>query len=428
MDFAFGFEVHQPFRVRKDYYWKASIFRERNKVFDYFDNELNQRIFRRIKNNCYNPTLDLLQELWEKYDFKTFVSISGTFVEQAIAWGKEVIDKISRLVSKGAIELLCQTYYHSITSLWDDLSEWRDQVKEHVDLMRETFGFSPKLFENTELIYSRRIIDEIRRFNFSGIIMEGAETLLKGKDPNFSYNYEGLKVIFRNYKLSDDIAFRFSNADWSEYPLTAEKYAKWVSSSSGDHILVFIDFETFGEHHKAESGIFSFLRALPKKLKEEGVNFIHPSETKSPIGDIYLDERYYSWADAKDERSWRGNQMQWATDEQLRKLEGLVKRIGGDYLKAWKYFTTSDHVYYMFRGFGSSQQVHSYFSHYSSPEDAFINVFSSLLDLEYRTREILGIKHSPYRLKGEGSRYLWTKEEVSGLNEEGLSEWLREEF
>jgi alpha-amylase len=437
-----GFEVHQPFRIRKEYFWNP-YFRG-SSLEKYFDNTINKDIFERVKNKCYLPATKIILEEIERgehegYDVKFFFSVSGTFMEQAERWGRDVIELFQQLAYTKKVEFLAQTYYHSVTSLWEDLSEWRDQVKDHINLVKEYFNQTPITFENTELLTNRRIIEEAEKMGFKAVITEGKESLLKGKSPNHVYKVKGstVSLFLRNYRLSDDIAFRFSNVKWDQYPLTAEKFADWVSWSEGDVGVIFVDYETFGEHHWPESGILDFLRWLPKELHKRDIIFTLPREYYNNVYDEIDIEGTVSWADInKDESSWLGNIMQWAYDEMVRRTEMLAKELGGDYLKAWKYFTTSDHYYYMFLGSGGPAEVHSYFSSFNSPIDAFINEFYAITLFEEEMRQKLGINNEPFIFQKGGKRgkEVWTlKQFQEALKsnpsyrefEKYLKEWIR---
>ncbi len=439
-----GFEVHQPFRVRKDAFWNP---RYTGNIFEkYFDMQLNKEIFERVKKKCYLPATNIILEEIENAenegrDVKFFFSLSGTFIEQAEKWGKDVLDIFKILASTKKVEFLSQTYYHSITSLWEDKYEWKEEIKAHKELIKDYFGQDPKVFENTELLTNKNIIQEVEKLGFKGYIMEGKESNLKGKSPNYIYRLKDNKIslFFRNYKLSDDIAFRFSKRDWDQYPLTADKFANWVKDSPGQAILIFVDYETFGEHQWPESGILDFLRWLPRELNKRGVKMVLPSElTNEAYYDIDIDTTS-SWADVnKDETSWLGNLMQWAYDEAVKRSEMPSRELGNEYLKAWKYFTTSDNYYYLFTGGGGPGEVHSYFSSYSSPVDAFLNEFYAINSFLNDELKELKINNEPFFFTKNGKRVdvAWNIKEFNDIikrneelryNEKYLKEWLKNE-
>lgn len=416
-----GFEVHQPFRIRKDAFWNPRV--RGNVIEKYFDIELNKEIFERVKRKCYLPATKIILESIERSEeegtrVKYFFSLSGTFIEQAEKWGKDVLELFQILASTRKVEFLAQTYYHSVTSLWEDKTEWREQVKAHKELIKDYFKQDPIVFENTELITNPQIMDEVEKLGFKGIMIEGKESVLKGKSPNFVYRRKGLSVFPRNYRLSDDIAFRFSLRTWDQYPLTADKYANWIRDSFGQVITIFVDYETFGEHHWPESGILEFLRWLPEELTKRGVKMYTPSEL---IDEAYYDIDIYetfSWADInKDESSWLGNIMQWAYDETVRRAEMPSKELGNDYLKAWRYFTTSDNYYYLFVGSGGPAEVHSYFNAYSTPVDAFINEFYAINSFLNEELKMLDIENEPFFFIKNGKRasVAWNKKEFEEI-------------
>ncbi|MGC9104996.1 MAG: glycoside hydrolase family 57 protein [Thermoprotei archaeon] len=420
---AIGFEVHQPFRIRRDFFWNV---RYRGSPLErFFDNELNRDIFERVKRKCYVPATKIVLESIEEAEeqgkeVRFFYSVSGTFLEQAERWGKEVLDLFRQLASTKRVEFLAQTYYHSVTSLWDDLTEWKEQVEMHVEAVRSLIGYNPTAFENTELIFNRRIAEEVSDMGFRVILAEGKESTLRGRSPNYPYRLSDLPltVLFRNYRLSDDVAFRFSNPKWDQYPLTAEKFATWIALSEGYSGLIFVDYETFGEHHWPETGILDFLRWLPRELTKRGVEMVTPSMLANESYDEIEVMDTSSWADVrKDESAWLGNIMQWAYDEAVRRGEMLAKKLGGEWLKAWRYFTTSDHYYYMFVGEGGPMEVHSYFSSFNTPLDAFINEFFAITTFVEDMRRELNVKGEPfYFVKGlKRGPVAWTWEDFQKI-------------
>lgn len=433
-----GFEIHQPFRIRRDAFWNP---RYKGSLRDRFiDESRNREIFERVKDKSYIPTLKLLMALIEEsenlgYNFKFFLSTSGTFIEQAEMWGKDVIELLQQLSYTHSVEFLGQTYYHSITSLWYDKSEWIDQVKEHKNLIRAYFGQDPVTFENTELIANNEIAKLVENLGFKTFIIEGTKNI----NPNLVYKLKNsnLTIIPRNFILSDDIAFRFSNVKWDQYPLTADKYATWIKSSPGQMVLVFIDFETFGEHQSKESGIFEFLRWLPRELQQRGILTKTPKELiKEAYQEIELKETT-SWADiSKSQKSWLGNQMQYAYDEAIRRCEILAKESGGEYLKVWKYFTTSDNYYYLYMGKESEMEVHSYFNQFNSPLEAFINEFFAVISYCENLITHLNISNDPFFFTKDGYHEItvWTKDQFNKVIKEHpefknleiyLKDWLK---
>ncbi|BCU66713.1 alpha-amylase [Sulfolobales archaeon HS-7] len=399
-----GFEVHQPFRVRKNSFWEPVLNSEVS-LEKYFDVRLNREIMERVTEKCYLPASRIILESIENgenegYDVKYFFSVSGVFLEQAERWFPELIDIFKQLASTKKIEFLGQTYYHSVTSLWEDLSEWREQVEMQRMTIKDLFDVNPITFENTELITNDRIVNEAEKLGFKSIIIEGKESIVR--NPNYVYKVKGrdLLLLLRNYRLSDDIAFRFSSRNWDQYPLTADKYATWVEFSEGNNATIFVDYETFGEHHPQESGIMDFLYHLPRELMKRKIKMRMPSELGGEsYSEIVPPREYSSWADIeKNETSWLGNQMQWAYDEVVRRGEYPAKELGGEFLKVWRYFTTSDNYYYLFTGSGGPAEVHNYFSYFQSPIEGFINEFFAINDF---TKELVS------RVKGQNPFYFY---------------------
>jgi len=429
-----GFEVHQPYRIRKDAFWNPRF--RGNLIDKYFDNQLNREVFERALKKCYLPATRIILRNIEEgekegREYKFFYSISGTFLEQAEKWGKELLDLFKQLVSTKKVEFLAQTYYHSITSLWPNKDEWREQVKEHVQAIKEIIGFSPVTFENTELLTSNEIIDEVEKLGFKVMISEG-----KDYDPNKVYRRKGIRILLRNFRLSDDIAFRFSLRTWDQYPLTARKFAEWIKNSNGELVLIFVDYETFGEHHWPETGILDFLDWLPKELGARGVKMKLPLEYSNREGEEISFRSIVSWADIeKDQTSWLGNQLQYAYDEAVRRAEMLAKELGGEFLKTWRYFTTSDHYYYLYTGKESPMEVHAYFSHFDSPIHAFIDEFYAINRFTEEMLRTLNINREPFFIIKDGKEYaiVWNEkqfQEVLSKNpelnyiERYIREWL----
>ncbi|MEM2447178.1 MAG: DUF5752 family protein [Candidatus Bathyarchaeia archaeon] len=414
-DVVFVFEVHQPHRLKKDYFWKGEIFKrlKKKELFNYyFDHSLDREIFERACRKCYFPSnkilLDLIDEhKREKKQVKFSFSISGIFLEQCEMFNKDLLESFKQLAETGCVEFLNQTYYHSLASIYPEKSEFIEQVKMHRQAMMDLLGYTPQVFENTELIYNNVIAKTVEELGFIGIFTEGTERILHGKSPNYLYKPRGckkIKVLLRNYKLTDDIGFRFSARWWSEWPLTADKYASWLAATPGHCIIIFPDYETFGEHHWPETGIHEFLRHLPKEiLKWENLQMATPSEVVrryAPIGEIDVPEvgGTVSWADLeRDTSCWLGNAMQWAYYNSVKRLEPLVKEMGDeDFLKIWRYFQTSDHLYYMFTAGGAPGEVHSYFSPFNTPVDAYVTAQAAILDFENRVRLAAVAANEPF--------------------------------
>jgi alpha-amylase len=415
-DIVLVFEVHQPFRVGKGFYWENRMFRnlKKGELFDaYFDRRSDGEIFRRISRKCYLPANEILlkaidEHKREKRRFKAAFSLSGVFLEQCEAFNKDVLDSFKQLAESGCVEFLDQTYYHSLSSLYPERDEFIEQVRMHSDAMRSHLHYEPKVFENTELLYNNAIAKVVEDLGFAAIFTEGADRMLAGRSPNYVYSARDckrLKVLLRNYKLTDDIGFRFSARWWSEWPLTADKYAKWLSTTSGDCINIFPDYETFGEHHWPETGIHEFLTHLPNEiLRWENLSFSTPSEVAekhSPVDVIDVPEidGTVSWADVERSTSgWLGNTMQWAYYSKCRDMKPLVRESqDSDLTKVWRYLQESDHLYYMFTAGGGPGAVHTYFSPYGNPVDAFVTCLAALIDFEYRVKDLTYAANEPFR-------------------------------
>ncbi|PJZ69680.1 alpha-amylase [Leptospira perolatii] len=386
---CFYFEVHQPYRIKP-----YSFFQIGKDPF-YLDDQKNYAVVRKVGDKCYLPTTRVLLDLIRKYgqEFKVTFSISGTAIEQFRHWYPEVLDQFKRLADTGCVEFLSETYYHSLASLFSE-KEFSRQVAQHKDLIRREFGIIPQAFRNTELIYSNHIANLTKKMGYKLMLMEGADKLLGWRSPNFLYKakYEPeMKILLKNYKLSDDIAFRFSEKSWKEFPLSADKFSNWVHSSAGNArvINLFMDFETFGEHQWEASGIFDFLRHLPDHMnKHPDFHFRTVSEAANrseTVGDIDTHEPV-SWADTeRDLSAWLGNSMQKQALESIYELETKVYSFcDEDMLDIFGKLQTSDHFYYMCTKYFNDGDVHKYFSPYNSPYDAYIYYMNVLQDFRQR--------------------------------------------
>lgn len=422
-DIVLVFEVHQPHRLRRKVFWENKIFRrlKKGELFDYyFDNETDREIFRRAARKCYFPSNEILLNIIDSHkneqrQAKVSFSLSGVFLEQCEMFEKDLIESFRQLSKTGLVEFLDQTYYHSIASLYPDKNEFIEQVKLHREAIKSLVGYEPTIFENTELLYNNTIAKMVENLGYKGMFTEGVERIMQDKSPNYVYTPRGAKkirVLLRNYKLTDDIGFRFSARWWSEWPLTAEKYGRWLAGTDGQCVNIFPDYETFGEHHWPETGIHEFLRHLPDEILRWGnLQMSTPSEVvekHAPAGEIDVSEKggTVSWADIeRDSSGWLGNAMQWAYYNTLRGLENIVREANDrELLKLWRYFQTSDHLYYMFMAGGGPGEVHSYFSPYESAMDAFAVAHSLLLDFETRLRLITLTANEPFLFQtGTGS-------------------------
>lgn len=314
-------------------------------------------------------------------------SITGTAIDQFREYAPEVLESFKELAATGCVEFLAETYSHSLSSLADK-DEFEREVKAHTALMKKEFGCKPKAFRNTELIYSDQIGQMVAEMGFKTMLAEGAKHVLGWKSPNYVYANaldQKLRLLLRNYKLSDDIAFRFSNKGWNEYPLTSEKYVEWLKSETGEVVNLFMDYETFGEHQWAETGIFDFMRALPKAALSTGeLEFGTVSETSAkyqPVAVLYCPHAM-SWADEeRDVTAWLGNELQNEAFSKLYAQKDKVRALKNpDFDHVWNILQTSDHFYYMATKWFSDGDVHSYFNPYDSAYEAFINYMNVLSD------------------------------------------------
>jgi len=390
-DICLYFQVHQPYRLRN--------FR----LFDigagggYFDAALNREILRKVADKCYRPTNRLLLELAREYrgKFRVAFSVSGVLIEQLAAEAPDVLESFRELAQSGAVEFLGESYEHSLASL-GDWEEFSRQVLRHRQLIQYWFGQNPRVFRNTELIYSDGMAPGIAALGFGATLVEGADQILAGRSPNFVYRAATapeLKLLPRNYRLSDDVGFRFSERSWSGWPLKADKFAAWISNSPGESVHLFLDYETFGEHQWASTGISEFLRHLPGEALRRGLKFVSPSTLASRAAQGTLScLQPTSWADVeRDTSAWLGNRLQRAAHQRLYRLRPQVLATGNaDILRDWRRLSTSDHFYYMCTKWFADGDVHKYFNPYDSPYNAFITYMNVLEDLEQRSARPTG--------------------------------------
>lgn len=383
------FQVHQPFRLK------------RYRFFDlghdhyYYDDYTNEAIMRKVAEKCYLPANNLILDLIKKHKgkFSVSFSLSGIVIDQFRLYAPEVLESFRTLAETGSVEFLAETEAHSLASL-KSREVFEEQVNNYRRLIREYIGYEPSSFRNTEMIYSDQIGAWVADMGFKAMLTEGAKHVLGWKSPNFLYCNTinpRLKVLLRNFVLSDDIAFRFSNRGWNEWPLTADKYAEWINklSRKSDLVNIFIDYETFGEHHPKESGIFDFLGHLPGAiLKKTPFRFMTPSVVATnlqPVASINIPTPI-SWADEeRDLTAWLGNELQSAAFDKLYELTERISKCDYDQIKKdWKYLQASDHFYYMCTKFFSDGAVHNYFNPYDTPYEAFMNYMNVLSDFEIR--------------------------------------------
>lgn len=412
---CFYFQIHQPYRVSN-----YSVFDIGKKQKDYFKGPLNlnnRAVFEKVARKCYLPATQVLFELLNKYpEFKISFSISGIFLEQCREFGnigKEVLQMFRKLVKTGRVEILGETYHHSLSYFFSK-KEFAEQLSLHREMIWKLFRKKTNIFRHTELIYNNEIANFIKNMGFEGVLAEGWDPILNGRSPNYVYSPKicplhkedekiakeyairkrkpkKVKLLLKNYRLSDDIAFRFSEKTWKGWPLTAGKFASWVDSAEGDTVNLFMDFETLGEHQWEDTGIFDFLRHLPGELLKRNISFKTPTQTIRAYenhGEIDM-HHPVSWADTeRDLSAWFGNELQEAAakslfdiEHSLRKLENYIDpQKYSDLLNTWRKLQTSDHFYYMCTKYWNDGDVHKYFSPFESPYDAYISYMNILSD------------------------------------------------
>lgn len=384
---CFYFQVHQPFRLRPYRFFDIG------ENHNYFDNIQNSWICKRVAEKCYLPANKLILELINQHKgaFKVSYSISGTALEQFELYAPEVLESFQALADTGEVELLCETYSHSLASLASE-KEFKKQVKLHKELIKKHFKQEPTIFRNTELIYSDKIGQMVKDLGFKAQLAEGAKHILAWRSPNYLYQHSeenGLLLLLKNFQLSDDIAFRFSQHDWNGFPLTCDKFVSWLDTEEAECINLFMDYETFGEHQWKETGIFEFLKHLPETvLSKSQFTFSKPSDLISNLKpkDKVLAPEAYSWADEeRDLSAWLGNDLQDDAFEQIYELEDKVLASQDEeIIRTWRHLQTSDNFYYMCTKFFNDGDVHKYFNHYDSPYEAYINYMNVLSDFRQR--------------------------------------------
>lgn len=389
--------VHQPYRVREYSVFDASIDHNYFTDPDPLSNHNNQKILNKVADKSYRPMNALLEKLLKKHpEFKVSLSITGTFIDQAEAWAPDVLESFKRLVQTGQVEIVSETYYHSLAFFYSR-SEFERQVEAHKAKVREVFGVETSVFRNTELAYNDELAKWADGYGFKGILAEGWDPILGWRSPNFVYRPEGtenISLLLKNYKLSDDLAFRFSNRAWQEWPLTVDKYNSWVESSIHDQPLVnlFMDYETFGEHQWEDTGIFNFFEEFVDRwLQNPDNTFYTVSEAidaNKPADTISMPQTV-TWADSeRDLTAWLGNSMQHEAMRHLYALEAdIVRSNDGELIEDWRKLQTSDHAYYMCTKWFTDGDVHAYFSPYNSPYDAFLYYINAIRDIRWRLHE-----------------------------------------
>lgn len=386
--------VHQPLRVRQYSVFDTAV------NHDYFDepqydtDRNNEQVFRKVADKSYRPMNALLEKLLASHpEFKLSLSITGTFIEQAEKWTPDVLDSFKRLVATGRVEIVAETYYHSLAFFYSR-HEFELQVEAHRAKIRELFGVETQVFRNTELAYNDELAKWADNYGFKGILAEGWDPILEWRSPNHVYRPAGTKniaLLLKNYQLSDDLAFRFSNKSWEQWPLTADKYTDWTNASIDQQPLVnlFMDYETFGEHQWADTGIFSFFESFVGKWLENSNNTFYTVSDAiasfEPVGEISMPQTV-TWADTeRDLTAWLGNSMQQEALHYIYSLEDDILRTGDlELIADWRKLQTSDHMYYMCTKWFTDGDVHAYFSPYESPYDAFLYFINVVRDLRWR--------------------------------------------
>jgi alpha-amylase len=403
---CFYFQIHQPFRLRTYRFFEIGA------NHNYFDEYKNREIMRRVADKCYIPTNNVMLDLINEYGkaFKVSYSISGVALDQFEKYTPDVLKSFQKLAKTGCVEFLSETYSHSLSSL-KSKDEFFSQIRQHQQKIEKFFGQKPKTFRNTELIYSDGIGEMVAELGFNTMLTEGAKHILGWKSPNYLYcnaRNPKLKLLLKNYQLSDDIAFRFSQHSWKEWPLTAEKFVSWITAADNkeETINLFMDYETFGEHQWPETGIFEFLKALPKYVfKHSGFTFNTPSEVSNmlqPVSQLHVPYPI-SWADEeRDLTAWLGNELQEDAFNKLYSLEEKVKDCNNAEIHTdWNYLQTSDHFYYMCTKWFSDGDVHKYFNPYNTPYEAFINYMNILSDFIIRLDNAIIIKQAKVEIEKE---------------------------
>lgn len=390
---CFYFQVHQPYRVKRYRIFDIGI--DHEYFNDTSETDLNNvKVLAKVSEKCYLPANEVLRNLLKEIpEFKISFSFSGVFLEQMYHYMPMVLKSFQDLVKTGRVEILSETYYHSLSYFYSR-KEFQKQVEMHKKLVKKLFRVEPSVFRNTELAYTNSLAVWAEQNGYKGIITEGWDHFLGWRSPNYLYQPQGtekIKLLLKNYKLSDDMAFRFSQRSWKEWPLTAEKFASWINraNGTGDVVNLFMDYETFGEHQWADTGIFEFLKSLPLEiLKHPDNDFVTPTESteRYPARDSIDIPYVVTWADTeRDLSAWIGNAVQNSALSSLYTMEEEVyKTKDKKLIDDWRKLTTSDHFYYMCTKWFSDGDVHKYFNPYETPYDAFISFMNALKDLELR--------------------------------------------
>ena len=401
------FHIHQPWRYRR--YSIFDVAHNHNYWYekDYYDKQNNERIFRKVAKKSYYPMLDLLeQNLRKSPNFKFSLSITGVWLEQALEWEPELIAKLQRLVASGRVEIVGETYYHSLAFFYNR-DEFQAQVKKHSDKIAELFGVRPMVFRNTEFAYNDELGRWADQLGYTAVLAEGWDKVLGWRSPNHVYKVAGgerTRLLLKNYRLSDDIAFRFSDRNWKEWPLTVPKFQSWLNEDAlnGNLINLFMDFETFGENIWEDTGIFDFMNELISSwLNEFDNRFVTVSEAaglEQPVDVVSMPETV-TWADTeRDLSAWLGNEMQREAENNLYAMrDAVMASRDADLIDDWRRLTTSDHPYYMCTKYWNDGDVHAYFSPFDSPYDAFMYYMNVIRDFEWRIENIKEQQKSTFK-------------------------------
>lgn len=385
--------VHQPYRVRP-----YSVFEigERHDYFDIADDSKlnNEKMFHKVADKSYRPMTELLQKLLDKHpEFHFSLSITGDFIDQAEQYAPDVLDSFKKLVKTGRVEIVAETYQHTMAFFYS-LDEFEAQVNQHEQKLHEVFGVKPTAFRNTELAYNDEVAQWADRAGYKVVLAEGWDKVLDWRSPNYVYQPTGtqnIKLLLKNYHLSDDMAFRFGDKSWNEWPLSTERYIDWIKSSMAEAPLMnlFMDFETFGEHQWADTGIFTFFEQFVGDwLAGDNAQFLtvtDAAKANDASGELSMPDTV-TWADSeRDLSAWFGNSMQNEAAKYLYALEEDIVRSGDkDLIRDWRYLQSSDHLYYMATKWENDGDVHTYFSPYDSPYDAFLSYMNAIRDVRWR--------------------------------------------
>ncbi len=425
---CFYFQVHQPYRLGDLRIVDIGEMHGKG----YFDEDRNRAIFRKVAEKCYLPANARLLKMLKRHpECSVAFSLSGVFLDQCKEYGPDVLASFRKLAKTNQVEFLAETYYHSLSCLYS-LEEFCMQVSKHAREIKKCFGVTPHVFRNTELVFCNEVAQVARLMGFSGILSEGADRILGGRSPNMPYEppafalpaasqrviakhrvhpraSKTIRILLKNYRLSDDIAFRFSDRNWSHYPLHADTFADWVAGNHGHSVNLFMDYETFGEHQWADTGIFDFLEVLPDTLLRHGIECKSPSEILKDWGKrpcpVLDTHEWISWADMeRDLSAWKGNHLQEAAFNGIYRLEKLVKSVADPSLiETWRKLQTSDHFYYLCTKYWSDGDVHKYFSPYESPYEAYRRYSHAIEDLRV-TLEELKMENGKLKIVGVSTR------------------------